>query len=249
VVEQLTAGGIDAVAYPGRFTCGKNKNCWNTAADQAEKLGLSVVAAVCRFGCEHQAKCLQGGYLAEVSIASHARVAVATHARAVHAGLDRLSEGRDLVCVHEDSVNVVVPQESIPADLLATAKFVVERLLNDPTWLNRFGPVFEVDRESRTRAKNERASDRRDAQYTFFRHLADTIDAVIATLSSTTDGVAAVPVTTTMAEPSGVQAVLFRASQKLGITFNGYAVWRVLLRFAAGSFYQSGVLTRERLGT
>lgn len=244
VVSDCLASGLEAAAYPGRFSKGESQNCWNFQADAAERIGLCVVRAVCNAGCEHRGECAAGGYLGQVAAANAARVAVATHARAIHTGLAALSEGRDFITVHEDSIDVLCPQAAVPAVMLESARDVLHRLLNEPRWLNGFGPAVTVGDDGETLIPDDRKTERRDAQYQFFCHLADVVDRLIELAAQTSDA-NELPDGNTMPEPPGTQAVLFRICRELKVNFGGKAVWSLLFYTATGEFFREGVLIHE----
>jgi len=241
VVKACRNAGIDAAAYPGRFSSGKKQNCWNADADAAESLGLSVVRSVCHATCDHRRDCLERGYLGQVALANKARVAVATHARAIHSGLADLVDDRDYVSLHEDAMDVLMPQQTIPAAMLESARFVLDRVLNDPAWLDRFGTALTVDTDCETVVVDERRTEQRNARYEFIRHLADVVDGLLHAANDATK-VAEIPAGKTLPEPTGLQAVLFLICRELGIHFGGKPVWPLLLYTATGEFFREGVL-------
>lgn len=123
VETDMQAAGINAMKYPARSTEGKEPNCQNRLADTAEQFGLSAVAAVCPT-CDHRAECLWCGYLAELDAVKSATVAIATHARTVFNGFDKLAEGRgEFIAVHEDAANTICP------DALVAEAIGIESLL------------------------------------------------------------------------------------------------------------------------
>ncbi len=243
VVEQLCEAGLDAVAYPGRFAGGLAQNCWNDDADAAESMSLSVASAICPF-CPETKRCLESGYLALVRQANAARVAVATHARAKHMGLAALSEGRDFASIHENGADVLLPQKKIWAASLIAARDVLRVVLNDPRWLDRFGPATTVDDDGKT-IKDEKTTSWRDHLYAFLKHLADICDDLLKAAAET-DGCQNFVPTTTLPKPAGVENVLFRASRETKTDFDGEPVWAVLLTVATGDFLRIGVLNYDR---
>jgi hypothetical protein len=241
VVKACQCAGIDAVAYPGRFSGGEKQNCWNPDADAAESLGLSVARSVCHATCEHRKDCLERGYLGQVARANEARVAVATHARAIHCSLADLMDGREFVSIHEDAMDVLMPQQTIPASMLESARFVLGRLLNDPVWLDQFGTVFTLDETLEFCVVHERPTEQRNARYEFIRHLADVVDDLLQTAADAST-IAEIQVGRTLPEPPGLQAILFRICRELGIHFGDKPVWSLLLYTATGEFFRVGVL-------
>jgi hypothetical protein len=243
VVNDCLADGIDAAAYPKRNTKGQEANCWNRDADDAEAIGLCVVRSVCNSSCRHRQRCVDSGYLSEVVAANDATVAVATHARAIHSGLDVLCEGRDFVAIHEDSLDVLCPQTSIPAATLCTVREVLHRLLNDPRWLDGFAPVPATNDDGQT-TRDDRTTEAREARFRFLHHFADVVDRLISFADETTTA-KEVPVGVTMPEPPGLQSLLFKACRELTLRFDGKPVWNLLLQIATGETSHTGVLIDE----
>jgi hypothetical protein len=242
VVSDCLAEGLDAAAYPSRLSNdGENQNCWNKSADIAEAMGFCVIATVCNAGCEYRRQCVESGYLGCVATAKAARVAVATHARATHAGLAALADGRDYIAIHEDCLDILAPQLDVDAADLQAAQAMLTRMLTDPDWLDRFGDAYTLDDDGETFIPDERRTKRRDRQYRFLRHLADTVDRLIA-LAAATDDSAEIPVADTLAEPPGVQPLLFEACRELGADFRDKSVWPLVFFTATGEFFRSGVL-------
>lgn len=246
VVESCRMAGLDAVAYPGRTTKRMYQNCWNPAADKAQELGLSVIQAVCNVGCEHRDRCLLSGYLGKLAEAKAARVAVATHERAIHTSLETLSDGRDFVSIHEDGLEVLCPDMEIAAPLLVIARDVLHRLLNDPIWLKCFGDAVKFASDGVTFSANTAATNRREARYCFFRHLAGVVDRLIEWTSEASES-CELPVTESMPEAPGTQAVLLRICRELDVNFKGKPVWPLLLKVATGKHTRLGVIIDERL--
>lgn len=244
VVKACRDAGIDAAAYPGRFSQGKAQNCWNTDADAAESMGLSVVRTVCHGSCEHRRKCLEHGYLGQVARANEARVAVATHARAIHSGLAELMEGRDYVSTHEDAMGMLMPQQTASVPMLESAQYALNRLLNDPEWLDRFGEASEMDGDGETWASHKHRTARRDAQYEFLKHLADVVDNLLQRAARTQVPLE-IPPGRTIPEPPGVQAILFHLCRELGIQFGAEPVWPLLLCIATENSLRAGILMHE----
>lgn len=245
VVKDCLSAGVDAAAFPGRFTGGEKQNCWNTAADAAQTLGFNAVAAICNAKCEHRGQCAQSGYLAEVEAATAARVAVGTHARALHTGLASLAKGRDFIAVHEDCLDVLIPQMAVSARDLLAAQVVLKRLLTDPEWLDRFGEAFTLDSDGETWIPDERRTERRDRQYQFCLHLANVTDRLIG-LAEATGKTAELFVGEPVKEPPGVQPLLFELSQESAGDFIDKDIWPLLFAVASGRFYTLGVVINER---
>ncbi len=250
VVQEVIANGLEAVAYPGRFTKTSKKgsqNCWNPDADAAESMSLSVAAAICPL-CPEKKRCLEVGYLNAVQKAKASRVAVGTHARAIHTGLAELSDGIDFVPVHEDVISVLLPQISIPAESLNVARQVLHMVLNDPRWLDRFDTVWMVNSDGATTIKDEPRTSRRDAQYEFLMHMASVCDDLIATAAAAQFS-QSVKSAMSQPEPVGIHSLLFHASREFGANFCGKPVWSVLLLAATGSYLRLGVITDDSNST
>ena len=243
IEEAMNQSGIDAKAYPGRLTKGKNSNCWNELADTSERLGLSAVAAVCRT-CGHRKECLQSGYLAELAVARAAAVAIATHARAVYNGLDKLAEGRnEFVSVHEDAANIVCPDAAISEIDLQCAAEIVGRVLPDPKWLDWLGQAASRDEEGAW-IPNERLAETRNKLDEFVRQLAGLIDALLVQLRAS-ERTQVVTMPTPIAKANGIESLLFHASQEAKAEFSE-SPWRLLLAVMTGDFFSLGVVVDER---
>lgn len=243
IEEAMMQAGIDAKAYPGRLTKGEDTNCWNELADTSEQLGLSAVAAVCRT-CGYREKCLQSGYLAELAAAKAAAVAIATHARAVYNGLDKLAEGRnEFVSVHEDAANIVCPDVAISEIDLQRAADIIGRVLTDPKWLDWLGQAASRD-EERAWIPNERLAETRNKLDEFVRRLAELIDALLVQLR-TAERTQVVTMPTPIAKANGIESLLLRASLEEKADFSS-SPWRLLLAALTGKLYSLGVIVDER---
>ncbi len=240
--KELTGAGINAVAYPGRLTQGDDQNCWNTDADTAEQVGLSAVAAVCP-GCRERKRCSQWGYLKDLKQASDADVAIATHSRAIFAGLASLSMGREYVAIHEDSLNVLRPSCSVSENDLRTARdSVLTRLMKDPKWLYWYGDILRRDDEGRL-ARNDKLRQRRDALHKFVILLNEHCDWLLTELANH-GRTRRLKLPETIPKAVGIERLLFRATgeaRKVGHRFSGSA-WRLLLAVAAGEIADLGVI-------
>jgi hypothetical protein len=160
----LQERGVDAVAYPARLNenvaipcprcntargrdcvhcCGagvieKEANCWNAQdADDAQQMGLNVLAAVCPF-CPHEHRCKNSGYLAAIMVADAATVIIATHARGMATSLKKVASGRDYLSVHESAVELLRPHAVINEGDIEAARNVLVHIHNSQ-WLNYFG--------------------------------------------------------------------------------------------------------------
>lgn len=244
VVRDCLAAGIDAAALPGRFSAGPKQNCWNPSADIAERMGFNAVAAVCNAGCEFREQCAECGYLGNVETAMAARVGVVTHARAQRTGFVLLARGRDFISVHEDCLQILALQMVVSADGLLAAQAVLNRLLTDPTSLDRFGKAAKLDAHGEW-IPDERRTERRSRQHAFCLHLADVVDQLIAQACEFETS-AEVSIGDTLEEPSGVQPLLFAVCRGTGPSFIGKPdCWQLLLAVASGHFHSLGVVTNE----
>lgn len=243
IVEDMLKARIDAMKYPARSTAGKQPNCKNNLADVAEQFGLSAVAAVCP-SCEQKAECLQLGYLAELAAVKSVAVAVATHARAVFNGFDKLSEGRgDFISVHEDAANTVCPDAALSEVGLQLAKDIVNRVLTDPKWLDWLGQAASRD-ENGVSVPNERLAETRNQLDNFVRRLAELIDSLLVQLQAA-ERTQVVTMPAPIAKPTGIESLLLRASLEAKAEFSE-SPWRLLLAVLTGDLFSLGVIVDER---
>jgi len=243
IVEDMLSARIDAMKYPARSTAGKQPNCKNNLADVAEQMGLSAVAAVCRT-CEHRANCLQSGYLGELDAVKSASVAVATHARAIFNGFDKLAEARnDFISVHEDAASTVCPDAAISEVGLQLAKDIVNRVLSDPKWLDWLGQAASRD-ENGVLVPNERLAETRNKLDEFVRRLAELIDSLLVQLQAA-ERTQAVTMPVPIAKPTGIESLLLRASLEAKAEFSE-SPWRLLLAALTGELFSLGVIVDER---
>jgi hypothetical protein len=235
----LSDAGLDAVAYRGRFTEGEDQNCWNEEADKAEEMGFSPATAVCVY-CEFRNKCVGEGYIAQTEAARQAQVSIATHARAIYTGLEALAKGRNYIAVHEDVHTVLVSSKRISLQELRNAAEMLDRVLNEPRWLDRFGDVWDVD-DPGTRIKDEVRSRRRDRVYEYSKYLVCLIEDLIdkVTEADTSQKIAAMPA---VPKPAGIERLLFLAT----CNFKTFAPWRSLLAIATGKTHRIGVIVRAK---
>lgn len=139
--------GLDAAVYPGRFTCGRapsevgdgfeedaggdEPNCWNSEADEAEKIGLPVVKTICPT-CPQRRRCQEEGYLGQLIAVQKADVALCTHKRVEYSGFSDLCGGRPYVSVHENPVDLLRPQCGCSVPDLLLIQALCHRLLKIP---------------------------------------------------------------------------------------------------------------------
>lgn len=263
VEDDMQSAGIDARAYPGRISSKKKRNrkdenasqadseqfssdvdvnCWNEEADEAESLGLSAVAAVCRT-CRWETECLVRGYLAELAATKNARVAISTHMRAVYTRLNELAEGREYIAVHEDAAKVICPTaEALEADLRWVAG-ICDDLLNDPKKLDKFGESERRDEDGQWISDSAYAQRQTD-RYEFVRHLADIADYLIAQIQAA-ERTIQLEMPSAMAKATGIENLLFRESRRRKSTLPGKSPWRLLLAIATGELASLGVIVTE----
>ena len=240
IVEDMLSAGIDAMKYPARSTESKQPNCGNKLADVAERLGLSAVAAVCP-SCEQRAECLQLGYLGELAAVKSVSVAVATHARAVFNGFDKLAESRgEFISVQEDAANTICPDAVVTEADLQQAAAIVNRVLTDPTWL---GQAASRD-EDGVWVPNERLAEKRNKLDQFVRRLAELIDSLLVQLQ-TAERTQAVTMPVPIAKATGIESLLLRASLEAKANFSK-SPWRLLLAALIGELFSLGVIVDER---
>lgn len=229
--------------YPARCTGEKNHNCDNDLADTAERFGLSAVAAVCP-GCPHRAECLQTGYLCELARVKLADLAVATHARTVFTGFNKLTEGRgEFVSVHEEVANTLCPDSVVSIDDLQTAAEIVNRVLTDPKWLDWLGQAASRDEDGNS-VPNERLAERRNKLDYFVRRLAELIDSLVEQLQSA-KRTHAVAMLEPIPKATGLESLLLRACVAAKTKFKS-SPWRLLLAVLTGELFSVGVLCDER---
>ena len=243
--KELCNAGFDAVAYRGRFSKGEEQNCWNDDADDAEKMGLSVTAAVCPW-CEHKTDCSNRGYLAATEAARLASVAIATHCRATHNGLESLAAKRQYLAVHEDVLKVLLPMVELLPDSLSAAEFMLNELLTDPSWLDYFGNAEQVD-SSGFRITDDRKAVRRDHQYRFIRSLLDLVETLIRTMSETEETQQLVP-PVSHCKPAGIERVLFNISRECKATVDRLTPWPTLLSILTGDTFRTAIVVGENKG-
>ena len=147
---KLSAANVQAVAGPELVVLGVDTddaaaaNCRNQAAAIARELGLPHSRTVCG-GCPYgrprtdpqtkremggDGSCAANGYQAQAAALKESPVKVVTHARAVQMGLADLAAGAGYVAVHENALDVLVPEWGIDAESLGEAERILERQLN-----------------------------------------------------------------------------------------------------------------------
>ncbi len=238
----LTDRGIDAMAYPGRLTEGDDQNCWNPEADVAQAMGLSAVAAVCP-ACPERKRCSRSGYLHELKLASEATVAIATHNRAIYAGLGTLSTGRGYVAIHEDSLNVLRPSCSVKEADLVIAFEVLVRLVNEPKWLDWYGDILRYD-DGKLIGNAKLRQQRREALREFAILLNEVCDRLLLELAVQPGRTRRLTTPKTAPKAIGIERLLYRATGeawKAGHPFSG-SVWRLVLAVATGEIADLGVI-------
>ena len=246
IEKSMLAAGIDAIKYPARSTEEtekKTKNCWNGLADVCERVGLSVITAVCP-SCSQREECLRCGYLEELARVKSAAVAIATHPRAIYNKLDRLADGRgELIAIHEDAANTVCPRVKVTEDDLQAAADILSRVLNDPARLDWLGQAASRD-EDGVLTPDPKLAERRNRLDDFVRRLADLIDDLLhqlGTAARTQEVQLPPPVTKAV----GIENLLLRASLEMNVQFVE-SPWRLLLAALTGELFSLGVILDER---
>lgn len=240
--EEMQAKGMNAVAYRGRFSEGDDQNCWNTDADEAERIGLPVTSAVCPM-CSQRKDCLKYGYLESLQRASSAQIGIATHARAIHQGTDTLAAGCSLVNVDENAVEVLRPLAECSEKDLRNFAAMLNRLLNDPRWLNWFGETTSRDDDGLV-VPDEKLAERRTALFEFIAHMAKIVDHVLLQFDQTKKTSPWNPASTEK-KPSGTERLLFRAVKESGTSFDGSPL-RLLLGISTGATFCNVIAVDSR---
>lgn len=245
VEDRLLSAGVDACTYPGRLSSDDDKrdrNCWNDDADEAEKMGFSVVTSVCP-SCRFQSNCWKFGYLRQMADASAAEVALCTHKRIEFAGLSDFVSTRQYLSIHENPVNLLRPRSQASLNDLLQIQMVLNRLLNDPYHLNWFGTARPQKIRRRLLTEPEVLL-RKDRQYTFCLKLADLVDDLVQRIFSaerTTELV--FPQRLPSAE--GVEVTLFRATRRAKAQFEGHP-WRLVLAAMTGALHSAAIVVSRR---
>ena len=173
-----------------------------------------------------------------------ARVAIATHARAIFNGLGKLADGRgDYISIHEDAANIVCPHAVVLESDLLCAVDVVGRVLNDPKWLDWLGQAASRD-ENGVLVPNERLAESRDRLDEFIRRLAELIDSLVAQLR-TAERTHAANMPSPIAKATGIEHLLLHASLEAKARFTK-SPWRLLLAVLTGELFSLGVIVDER---
>ncbi len=242
LADRLGVQGLDAEAYPGRMTRGDETNCWNLDADLAQALSLSPAAAVC-ICCQHFDKCNREGYLGQLQVAETSQIVVATHARATHRGLGGLADGRDFVSIHEKVCDVVLPTTSLPLASLQAMREVLDRMLNEPRWLDWLGNSERRHDDGRIVQDNKKKL-RRDAIERSLRELLELAEDVTSQAERAATH-CRLQELTTVEIPPGVEAALFRASKDESSLRRAQLKWSPLLRMARGDYMSAGVVVAQ----
>jgi hypothetical protein len=237
--EDMQKAGLDAMKYPGRMTSGDEANCMNAFADTAEAMGFSVVDSVCQT-CKDLAECLKTGYRAELVTVQTSKIVIATFKRAEYNGFDKLVAGRlEYISSHEDAAGTLCPTDTISESDLQTASSVLNRILNDPDYLNWLGQSARKDEDGKF-VPDEKLEERRNRIDEFIRNLADVIDLLIEKLKSA-EKTQAVEIPKTLKKPIGAGNLLFSVCLDMGVTFSSGS-WRLILAAASGELYSVGVI-------
>ena len=250
IEKAMLDADINAMAFPGRHTSGEGQNCWSELADKAESIGLSVVATVCP-SCTERKTCQSLGYLAGLEAVKAADVAIATHARAIYNGLDRLAEGRgEFIAVHENAANTICPQAVASVGELQLAAKIIGRVLEDPKWLDWLGQSTSR-KESGEWVSDDRLAEKRTSIYEFVLAMAKLIDDLLQKVRAA-ERTQAVEVKDAIPKATGVEYLLLKASLEskdlLPKETRGRfppSLWRMLLAAQTGGLFSLGVVVTE----
>lgn len=237
--------GISASAYPARVITSDNGyevNCWNPVADSAEKIGFSVVKSVCPT-CQMKTSCQRIGYLQQIQMANQADVLICTHKRTEHTGLRELSEGRDYVSIHENPVSLLRPSVEATLGDLNQVQVVLNRLLNDPHFLDWFGECLRRDDEGIFYEDQELAI-RRERQLEFIRLLSEMIDQLVSAIYFT-QGTMSWNSQIRRKSPEGIERTLFFATRVAAVAFAGQP-WRFVLLAVAGELNSAAIIVTKQ---
>lgn len=146
VEAAMKSRGLDAKAWPQRITAGAGVNCWSDDAGRAESMGLSVSQAVCP-RCSMRQTCGIAGFMQQAKDAEKAHHQLMTHARLVHSGPVKACRGKGFLSIHENSIPVLRPMLKTTLDDINAAKPILNRMLNEPAWINRLSEQDEEDEE------------------------------------------------------------------------------------------------------
>lgn len=245
IEETLVSSGVDACTYPGRLTSDDDKreqNCWNDDANEAEKMGFSVVTSVCP-SCSHQSECWRFGYLRQMADASEAHVALCTHKRIEFAGLTEFVASRQYLSIHENPVNLLRPQTKASLNDLIQIQMVLNRILNDPFHLDWFGAAKPQKIRGRL-LEGDEVLICKERQYRFCLRLADLVDDLVQrvfTAERTTELI--FPHRHSLAE--GVERTLFRATRRAQAKIQGQP-WRFVLAAMTGALHSAAIVVTRR---
>lgn len=236
---------ISVASYPARVTALDHMtpaNCWNPDADVAERMGFSVMQTVC-LRCPVCQDCKQTGYLQQVQAAAEAQVALCTHQRASQTGLHKLSENRQYVSIHENPISLLRPRVEANLPELVLVKLVLDRMLNDPLFLNWFGDHECVDENGR-RVSDPELVVRRERQLAFIRLLSRLVDQLLE-LAQAAQQTQAWTWGDTQKQPRGAEATLFFATRVVGVIFAGQP-WRLVLGAASGKLHSAAIIVSQK---
>lgn len=242
IEEDMQAAGLNAMKFPGRHTDGEEINCRNDSADAAERMGLSVLSAVCSV-CPHRLNCSQFGYLGQLAAVKAASIAIATQQRSVYNGIDKLAEGRsEYIAIHEDAARVLCPDETVSMIDLEKADSVLDRILNDPEILNWLGQSVIKDDDGVV-VPNEKLAERRNRIDKFVRHLAEMVPMLI-NQAKLADKTQQIVIPKCIPKAPGTDNLLFRASVEMKVSFTN-GPWRPILAAASGELHSIGVIVDD----
>lgn len=250
LVAELRAEGVNAVAMPGRTTSGKNKNCEEPRADEAQAMGLQPSEAVCHSFCKYKYDCQKYGYLHQLQIAKEADVIVATHQRIAHAGFETIQDGKPYVAIHEDYIDIIRPKASIRSLHLGQLGRIVESIIYDIDFLPKvYGSGMRIKfGEGTHEVPDGDAAEEYKHHFGFLQALHDVILDLISQINQADDCEMIVP-TRTCNPPKRVQAKLFKATRLLEIKFpEGEQPWSFIFQWMRGEV-KSAMILVDNVGT
>lgn len=237
--------GVTAAAYPARVTLddsGVAPNCWNQNADLAEAMGFSVMQAVCP-ACRVKQDCERTGYLRKVRDADRADVVLCTHQRAAYTGLHELSAQRQYVSVHENPLGLLRPRLDVSQADLNQVQMILDRMLNDPHFLDWFGDHLRVDDDG-NRFEDQELAVRKDRQLEYTRLLSAMTDRLVTAIQAA-EATVEWDSELRVVRPEGMDRTLFFAARVAGVTFAGQP-WRFVLAAAAGALRHAVIIVTKR---
>jgi hypothetical protein len=221
-LEELMNRGIfalDSVAVlPPRLTKPtkyRSQNCWNSDADDAERMGLPVISAICTT-CPLEDHCTEHGYLRDYQTAMKARIVLCTHKRAEYAGFDVIANA-GYISVHESPIDVLRPPVGVTGSDLIKIQEILIQTLEDPKSLNSI----------------------QDEQHKAVHGLLDLVEDLLAQLGRAESTVEWRPVVA-VPFPRGMERILYRATRAARATLRAGA-WRIIVAAASGKLHSAAI--------